>query len=85
MGQSGLICEKVSRMKIEYDPRSDTMYINLNNKPVSSTQSINDVVLVDLDENGHPVQIEILSASHYGDVSELMYKILSETVQGQSG
>ncbi len=65
-------------MRIEYDQKSDTLYINFNDKKVKKTQSVNNLVLVDLDEEGHPVHIEILSASHYGDVSELTYKILSE-------
>ena len=63
-------------MKIEYDAKTDTLYMQLSDKAVSRTQSINDVVLIDLDENGHPIHIEILSASHYGDVSEMTYRFL---------
>lgn len=63
-------------MKIEYDQQTDTMYIQFNENKINRTQSINNLVQVDLDDNGHPVQIEILSASHYGDISELTYKIL---------
>jgi len=69
-------------MKIEYDPKSDTLYMQFSDKAVSRTQSINDVVLVDLDEDGYPVHIEILSASHYGDVSEVTYRFLQQTQLG---
>jgi len=69
-------------MKIEYDPKTDTLYVQLSEKAVKRTQSINDVVLVDLDEDGHPVHIEILSASHYGDVSEVTYRFLQQSKLG---
>lgn len=70
-------------MKIEYDEQTDTLYIQFNENPVKRTEPINNIVLVDLDEAGHPIQIEILSASHYGDVSELNYKVLKEALEGE--
>ena len=71
-------------MKIEYDRTTDSMYIQFSEKPVHRTQSVNDIVMVDLNADGHPVQIEILSASHYGDVTEITYKLLAEIVADQS-
>jgi uncharacterized protein YuzE len=71
-------------VKIEYDQKTDTLYINFNSNKVKKTQSVNNLVLVDLDEQGQLVHIEILSASHYGDVSELTYKLLSEAVASEA-
>ena len=67
-------------MKIEYDAKTDTLYMQLSDKAVSRTQSINDIILIDLDEDGHPIHIEILSASHYGDVSEVTYRFLQASI-----
>ena len=53
-------------MKIEYDNEADAAYIYLKeiaDGEVVSTISLNDVINIDLDEDGRTIGIEILSAS----------------------
>jgi len=50
-------------MKISYDPKVDAAYIYLKNGEAQQTRKITDEIMVDVDKNGKPVGIEILSAS----------------------
>lgn len=51
-------------MQIDYDPDADAIYIRLRDGEVDDTQLVNKYVYVDLDENGRPLGLEILFASH---------------------
>lgn len=51
-------------MQIDYDPDADAIYIRLREGEVDDTQFVNKYVYVDLDENGRPLALEILFASH---------------------
>lgn len=48
-------------MKFEYDPEADASYIQIAEGVVHETIEITDGLHVDLDEEGHPLGIEILS------------------------
>ncbi len=50
-------------MKISYDPKVDAAYIYLKKGKAQQTRKITDEIMVDVDKNGKPVGIEILSAS----------------------
>ena len=50
-------------MKIEYSKDADALYVYFREKEVSKTKEIEDGVLVDLDEKGHLIGIEILDVS----------------------
>ena len=51
-------------MKTKYDSEHDILYIDVvPDKKVHDTQSLNDDILVDLDEEGNIVGIEIWQAS----------------------
>ena len=50
-------------MKITYSPSGDAMYIRLNRRPFHKTKIVNDDFLLDLDQEGHVIGIEILGAS----------------------
>jgi uncharacterized protein YuzE len=50
-------------MKIEYDAEVDIMYIELRGTPIEESDEVSPGVIVDYDENGVPVGIEILDAS----------------------
>ena len=50
-------------MKITYDQRVDALYIYLTDEqPVASSEVINDDVVLDLDEHGKVIGIEVLNA-----------------------
>ena len=50
-------------MKVKYDREVDILYISLNEGPVSESDESKPGIIIDYDESGNPVGIEILSAS----------------------
>ena len=50
-------------MKIEYDAEVDIMYIELRDADVKESDEVSSGVIVDFDDQGLPVGIEILDAS----------------------
>ena len=50
-------------MKLSYNKSGDVMYIEFQGAKVANTRVINDHVIVDLDESGHVVGIEINGVS----------------------
>ncbi|MGH3145569.1 MAG: DUF2283 domain-containing protein [Rubrobacter sp.] len=66
-------------MKISYYPDTDSLYVELSEKPGADVVQISDDVVVDVDEDGNPVGIDISAgAREIGDLSEL----LLERVEG---
>jgi uncharacterized protein YuzE len=58
-------------MRLLYYPETDSLYINLNAKPGADVLEIVGGLVVDVDEEGHPVGIDIQHASHHLDLSTL--------------
>jgi len=52
-------------MKLEYDRRADAIYIRLKEAEVATTHELEDNLIVDLDEHGRLVGIELLFVSDY--------------------
>ena len=50
-------------MKLSYNKSGDVMYLEFQDAKVGATQIINDHIIVDLDESGHVVGIEINGVS----------------------
>lgn len=70
-------------MKVTYDPEADALYVCFQKEPaVAETHEINDEIFVDVDEQGHIVGLELLSASKQVPRSELfslLFENLMET------
>jgi uncharacterized protein YuzE len=58
-------------VKLHYDPETDSLYIELNAKPGADAQEIADGMVVDVDEDGNPVGIDVEHASQRLDLSTL--------------
>jgi uncharacterized protein YuzE len=58
-------------MKLLYYPEADSLYIDLNSKPGADVLEIVDGLVVDVDEEGQPVGIDIQHASRHLDLSTL--------------
>lgn len=52
-------------MKLTYDEDADAMYIRLTNEKYSKTKSIDKNTILDLDENGNVIGIELLFVSEH--------------------
>ena len=58
-------------MKLHYYPETDSLYIELANRPGTDVREIGDGIVVDVDEEGAPVGIDIDGASHRLDLDTL--------------
>ena len=56
-------CRREDRVRIEYDPEADALYIQLRQAQVEDNIDIEDGVSVDLDGDKHIIGIEVLDAS----------------------
>lgn len=54
-------------MKIQYFPDTDTLYIDLANRPSTESEAISESLIVDLDSGGKPVGITIEQYSQTAD------------------
>lgn len=52
-------------MKLEYDPAADALYVRLNERPIIESEQIKPGIILDYDEAGNVVGIEVLSASKH--------------------
>ena len=50
-------------MKVTYDIETDTMHVIFNNKPIEESDEDKPGIVLDYDENGNIVGMEILDAS----------------------
>ena len=51
-------------MQIQYDPSVDVLVIRLRDGKVSESDEVAPGMIVDFDEDGRPLAIEILNAEH---------------------
>jgi uncharacterized protein YuzE len=58
-------------MKLHYDAYTDSLYIDLKAKPSVDSREIQDGLVIDLDENGQVVGIDIQRASQLLDLTTL--------------
>jgi uncharacterized protein YuzE len=58
-------------MKLHYDPETDSLYIDLNDRPGVDAHEVIDGMVVDLDADGRPVGIDIQHASRDLDLKTL--------------
>jgi uncharacterized protein YuzE len=67
-------------MKIEYDPQADAMYIRLGAGPVADSDEVRPGVVLDFDEQGRVIGIEMLGASkQVGNPREMAFEVLGAT------
>lgn len=59
-------------MKINYYPETDSLYIDLSSKVSSDSMEISKGIVVDYDESGKVVGIDIDNASHKLELKELI-------------
>lgn len=68
-------------MKIEYFPDTDSLYIELADRPGAGTREIEDGIVLDIDEDGHAVGIDIDQASKHLDLHTLHLRRLPLAVE----
>jgi uncharacterized protein YuzE len=68
-------------MKLNYYPETDSLYIDLSEKPSVETREISEGVLLDYDAKGNLVGIDIDNASTKVQLKELILSKLPSKVQ----
>lgn len=58
-------------MKLHYYPETDSLYIDLSAKPSASSREVAEGLVVDFDEQGHVVGIDIEHASRHLDLKKV--------------
>jgi len=67
-------------MKINYYPDTDSLYIHLSDKPSIDSQEISEGVVLDYDEKGNLVGIDIDNASKKVELNELILNQLPSNI-----
>ncbi len=68
-------------MKLNYHPETDSLYIDLSEKPSVETREISEGVLLDYDAAGNLVGIDIDNASTKVQLKELILSKLPSKVE----
>ncbi|MCA1816929.1 MAG: DUF2283 domain-containing protein [Acidobacteria bacterium] len=68
-------------MRINYYPDTDSLYIDLSSKPSVDSREVSDGVVLDYDESGHLVGIDIDEASKKLEMRELILSKLPAEVK----
>jgi len=58
-------------MRIRYDEKTDALYIRLKETPYYESDEVKEGVLLDYDDKGNVIGLEILDASNYLSSDEL--------------
>ena len=59
-------------MRLSYDPKTDYLYIHLLEKPSVDSDEVANGVVLDFDEDGGIVGIDVQHASKHADMHRLM-------------
>ena len=68
-------------MKIEYFPETDSLYIELADRPGFDTREIEEGIVVDIDDKGHALGIDIDQASKHMSLNKLNLRRLPFEVE----
>ncbi len=58
-------------MRIEYDREVDALYIRIQEKEVAQSKEVSDDVVLDLDEQGRIIGLEVLDATQHYSLSDI--------------
>ena len=59
-------------MRLSYDPKTDSLYIHLTERSSSDSDEVSEGVVLDFDEAGALVGIDVQHASQHADISRLV-------------
>ena len=68
-------------MKLNYYPETDSLYIDLSSKPSKESLEISEGIVLDYDDDGHIIGIDIDNASHKIDLNEIILNKVPSRLQ----
>jgi len=72
-------------MKVNYFPDTDSLYIDLSERPSAESREISDGVVLDYDNEGNLVGIDIDNASTKVQLDKLVVSRLPATIERVAG
>lgn len=72
-------------MKVNYFPETDSLYIDLSERSSVESREISDGVVLDYDDEGNLVGIDIDNASSKVELSKLVVSKLPATIEQVAG
>jgi uncharacterized protein YuzE len=72
-------------MKVNYFPDTDSLYINLSERPSAESREISEGVVLDYDREGNLVGIDIDNASTKVELDKLVVSKLPATIERLAG
>jgi uncharacterized protein YuzE len=72
-------------MRLNYYPETDSLYIDLAERPSTESREVSEGIVLDYDANGHLVGIDIDNASKKLNLKELTLSRLPTEKQSISG
>lgn len=72
-------------MKLNYDPDTDSLYIDLSDRPSVDSREVSEGIVLDYDQNGSLTGIDIDNARHKVDLDQLVLSRLPGTVVALAG
>ena len=67
-------------MRIRYSQEADALYIRLKENKIKNTDEISEDLVIDYDDNGSIVGIEILAASEKADTEQLIIQAFQKVM-----
>lgn len=67
-------------MRIHYSHEADALYIRLKETEIKNSDEIAEDIIMDYDEKGNMVGIEILSASQKADIHQVIIQALEKVM-----
>ena len=64
----------MTAMKVKYFTDTDTLYIELNERPAAQTTELNENVLLDLDRDGKVVALTVEHAAEHSGKMDFSYE-----------
>ena len=71
-------------MKLNYYPETDSLYIDLSEKPSAESREVSEGIILDYDAQGNLVGIDIDNASRKVDLKKLTLNKLPAIIQTNS-
>jgi uncharacterized protein YuzE len=68
-------------MKLNYYPETDSLYIDLSSKSSKESVEVSEGIVLDYDEDGHIIGIDIDNASHKIDLNEIILNKIPAQLQ----
>ncbi len=75
-------------MRLKVDHEADALYLSLSEKPAKESEEVSPGIVVDFDENGQAVGIEMLYLSKRApdaDIQRLLFESVPRVVQTSRG